>query len=325
MPPLLSVVIALFNTENEIQICLESIFKNEWTFFEVIIVDDCSTDNSLSVARQFPCRFLSTDKNSGPAKARNMGVREARAEIILFIDSDTRVKNDSLLLFYEAFQQHLGISAVIALPEYQSLRRGRAPDYNALRNHYTLASSADYTDYFTTQMGAIRKQSFLAVGGFNENFTSADIEDIELGMRLPHNSILIHKGIVIGHHFPPFDLILKKYIRRAALLTQMLNKNKRLCQTHASKSGMFSVWIALLSILLLLLSFCHGYFLLLFGIVIMFFILLNINLFLFSVKARGGMYFLEAVLFEYVFSLAIGLGGIASKLRITDSINMSAR
>lgn len=316
MPLLLSVVIALYNTENEVQTCLESIFRSEGDFFEVIIVDDCSTDNSLAVAQQFPCRFFSTDKNSGPAKARNIGVAESKAEIILFLDSDTKVKEDSLKLFCEAFQKYPDISAVIALPECESLRQGRASDYNALRNNYSLASSSARSDYFTTQMGAIRKQSFLQAGGFNEKFTSADIEDIELGLRLPPDSILIHKGIVIGHHFPPFLSILKKYFRRAALLTELMKENNKLCKTHANNAGMFSVWMALLSLLFLLSALYQAQFVMLHAVFVLLFILTNLRLLIFSVKKKGPHYFFEALFFEYAFSLAIGLGGISYRVRL---------
>lgn len=316
MPLLLSVVIALYNTENEIQTCLESIFRNEGDFFEVIIVDDCSTDNSLALAQQFPCRFFSTDKNSGPAKARNIGVAEAKAEIILFLDSDTKVKEDSLNLFCEAFQKYPDISAVIALPECESLRQGRASDYNALRNNYSLVSSPERSDYFTTQMGAIRKQSFLQAGGFNEKFTSADIEDMELGLRLPPDSILIHKGIVIGHHFPPFLSILQKYFRRAALLTELLKENNKLCKTHANSAGMFSVWMALLSLLFLLVALYKAEFMALQVVFTMAFILTNRQLFVFAMGKRGESYLFAALFFEYLFSLAIGLGGISYRLRM---------
>jgi len=316
MPLLLSVVIALYNTEKEIQICLESIFKNEGDFFEVIIVDDCSTDNSLAVAQQFPCRFFSTDTNSGPAKARNIGVSQAKSEIILFLDSDTRVKKDSLRQFCEAFQEYPEVSAVIALPECESLRQGRASDYNALRNNYSLASSSIRSDYFTTQMGAIRKQSFLKAGGFNEKFTSADIEDIELGLRLPPDSILIHKDIVIGHHFPPFISILRKYFRRAALLSELIKGNNKLCKTHANSAGIFSVWMALFSLFFLLLALYRLEFIALYALFVMVFVLVNIRLFIFSVRKKGLQYFPEVLFFEYVFSLAIGLGGISYRLRI---------
>jgi hypothetical protein len=161
-------------------------------------------------------------------------------------------------------------------------------------------------------MGAMRKAVFFEAGCFDEKFTSADIEDVELGMRLPPHRVLIHKGIVIGHHFPPFISILKKYVRRAALLTQLVREKKKLAQTHANKAGMFSVWMALLSIVFLVLALPNRFFVVPFAFSASIFILINLNLFVFAARKRGVFYLFEAIFFEYVFSLAIGLGGILS-------------
>lgn len=309
MKPLLSVVIPLFNAENEVKICLESLFQSSWPYFEIIIVDDCSTDGSLAVARQYPCRVYSMESNMGPAKARNLGVSKANSDIILFLDSDTQVKEDSFKLFYEAFQELPDIDAVIAVPDVASLRSGRAPNYNSLRNHYTLISADPVNDYFTTQMGAIRKGVFLAAGGFDEKYTSADIEDIELGLRLPSNKVLIHKEIVIGHHFPPFISIMKKYLKRAYLLARLLRERKKLAGAHANKKGMLSVGMALASALFLSLTFISIFFIIGYCISSILFIIMNLDLFSFSARKKGPLYFVEAAFFEYVFSLAIGLGG----------------
>ncbi len=310
--PLLSVVIPLYNAESEIRICLDSIFRSNWANFEVIIVDDCSTDNSRAVAGQYPCRIYSTESNSGPAKARNIGVAEAKSDHILFLDSDTEVKADSLRMFSEAFREYPEIVAVIAVPEVVSLRQGRASNYNSLRNHFTLVSADPINDYFTTQMGAIRKDAFIEAGGFNEKYTGADIEDIEFGLRLPSNKVLIHKGIVIGHHFPPLFGILKKYLKRAYLLARLLRERKKLTGAHADKKGMLSVGMVLCSALFLFLTFINLSFIIGYFISSTLFMVINLDLFLFCTRKKGAWYFVEAVFFEFVFSMAIGLGGVAS-------------
>lgn len=324
MKPLVSLVIPLFNAENEIRICLNSIFKSSWPHFEVIIIDDCSTDRSLDVAKEYPCRIYTMDSNRGPAKARNLGVSQADSEIILFLDSDTQVKEATIKQFYDAFQKHRDIDAVLAVPESASLRAGRASNYNSLRSHYTFISAEPITDYFSTQMGAMRKDAFLATGGFDEKFTSADIEDIELGMRLRPNRVLIQKEILIGHHFPQFSSIMKKYVRRACLFSLLLRERKKLALTgvHTNRSGMLSVCLVLLSALFLSLAClgtiispeCFTLFFTVYGISSILFMVMKLDLFLFCTREKGVVYLIEAAFFEYVFSLAIGLGGIVSWL-----------
>ena len=320
MKPLLSVVIPLFNAEKEIKICLDSLFLSSWPHFEVIIVDDCSTDGSLAVARQYPCRVYTMESNMGPAKARNFGVSQANSDIILFLDSDTEVDVDTYQLFYDAFQEHPDIDAVLAVPEMISLRKGRASNYNSLRSHFLFLSADPICDYFSTQMGAMRKSAFSQAGGFDEKYTSADIEDIELGMRLRPNKVLIHKGIHIGHHFPSFLSILKKYIRRACLFSRLLRERKQLTGVHTNKKGMLSVGMVLLSAFCLALIFIGTFFspvaelsfITAYCISSISFLAINHSCFMYYIKKKGLLYFVEAAFFEYVFSLAIGLGGIIS-------------
>jgi glycosyltransferase involved in cell wall biosynthesis len=324
MKPLLSVVIPLFNAEKEVEICLNSLFQSSWPYFEVIIVDDCSTDGSLDVARQYPCRIYTMEKNSGPAAARNLGVSKANSDIILFLDSDTMVRKNSFKLFYDAFQDHPGIDAVLAVPDMASLRSCRASNYNSLRSHYTFISAEPVSDFFSTQMGAMRKNAFFAAGGFNEMYTGADIEDIELGMRLPPNKVLIHKDIIIRHHFPSFFSILKKYVRRANQFSKLLKDRKKLTGVHTNKKGMLSVISVLFSAIFLSLTIISSIIISAPGLLIclllflcycifsILFIKINLKLFIFTIKKKGPLYFVEAAFFEYVFSLAIGIGGFFS-------------
>lgn len=310
--PKLSVVIPLYNTEKEIGICLDSIFNSDWKDFEVIIVDDCSTDSSLEVAKKYSCRFFSTGENNGPAKARNIGVRNAKSDIILFLDSDAKVERNSLRKIYESFVKKKDIWAVIALPDINSLRKGRAPNYNALKNQYTLYSADPYCDYFTCQMGAVRKKIFEEVGRFDEGFKGADVEDIEFGMRIPKGKVFINKQVIIGHHFPYFGQILKKYFRRARMLTEVVKRKKRMSSAHANFKGTVSVMIALISFIFLLFSWLHPWILYLFLFTFLLFIFFNFTLFSFAVKKRGFFYLFEAMFFEYIFSIAIGFGGVTS-------------
>lgn len=313
--PNLSVVIALYNAEKEIGICLNSIFNSDWKDFEVIIVDDCSTDSSLEIAKKYPCSFFTTGKNSGPAKARNIGAKNAKSNLLLFLDSDTKVEADSLRKIYQTFVDKTEIWATIALPNIFSLRKGSAPNYNALKNHFTLYSAEPYGNFFTTQMGAIRKDVFENLGGFNEGFKSADIEDIEFGMRIPKGKIYINKEVIIGHHFPYLGSILKKYFKRAIMLAELLKEKRELSSAHANSRGMISVMIVLISLASILISLIYPAVLIFFLFSILVFLLYNFKLFTFAAQKRGSFYLFHSVLFEYMFSIAIGLGGVVGAFK----------
>ena len=172
---MISVIIALYNAENVIGRCLESVYRSSFKDYEVIVVDDCSTDNSYEVAGRFPCRLFNLPVNSGPARARNYGVEQSKGDILFFIDSDTELDEKALGLINETFKQENDLAAIVGLPEKRSLGQGMASAYNALKNHYTLATAGRYCDYFTTQVGAVRRKTFLEVGGFDKRFRGADV------------------------------------------------------------------------------------------------------------------------------------------------------
>jgi len=311
----LSIIIALYNQENEIKICLDSIFKSKWKKFEVIVVNDCSTDNSLEVAKNYPCKIFNTKENSGPAKARNIGTENSRSEIFFFLDADTKVRNNTLEMIYNTFKKNPKIWALVALPNINSLKKGNAPDHNALKNHYTLYSAKKYSNYFTTQMGGIRKKYFNKIGGFNQKFESADIEDIEFGLKIPKGKTLITKDIIIGHHFPDFKNILKKYFRRATMFTDLVRRTKTLSETHSNMKNTISVFLIMFNLVSIFFMLFHPLSLALFLITGSIFLVLNKDFIVFSTRKRGLNYLPKFFFFEYIFSIAIGMGGVIGMMK----------
>lgn len=103
-----SVVIPSCNQATFLPHCLESVLAQKYPEFEVIVVDDCSTDDSLAVALSFTergVRVLQTSKNSGHGVARNIGIRAARHELITMIDSDDMLAPDSILKRVELMEK----------------------------------------------------------------------------------------------------------------------------------------------------------------------------------------------------------------------------
>lgn len=91
-----SIVIPNYNKGEYIEECLNSIFNQKYQNFEIIVVDDGSTDNSLEIIKKYPVQLVVTDRlNAGGA--RNMGLKLCSGEYILFLDSDDYLSNDYVL------------------------------------------------------------------------------------------------------------------------------------------------------------------------------------------------------------------------------------
>ncbi len=90
---LISIIVPVFNAEDYIEKCLQSLSKQTHKNIEIICVDDCSTDNSVNIIKQHinndsRIKLYSTPQNSGPATTRNIGLDNAHGEYIMFCDND---------------------------------------------------------------------------------------------------------------------------------------------------------------------------------------------------------------------------------------------
>ena len=98
--PLVSIIIANYNGEKYLLTCLSSVLKTDYPNFEVILVDDGSTDDSMKLINELfinelekgKIRLFQNRKNLGAAASRNKGVKVAKGEIIVFLDNDTEVE-----------------------------------------------------------------------------------------------------------------------------------------------------------------------------------------------------------------------------------------
>ena len=110
--PKISVVIPLYNAEKYIRQCLVSVLASKFQDYEVLVVDDCSTDNSVAEVEKLAPYFgerlkiLSTDKNSGgPGIPRNVGIENAAGKYVTFIDNDDLFTTNALRDMYDAAEQ----------------------------------------------------------------------------------------------------------------------------------------------------------------------------------------------------------------------------
>lgn len=118
---MISVVIPLYNKEASIAQSLKSVLSQEYDDFEVVIVDDGSTDGSVGVVEAIndPRIRLIKQENGGPSKARNTGVKNAKGEWILFLDADDELEPGALEYFAKNINKHNYISFIFA-PFYTS-------------------------------------------------------------------------------------------------------------------------------------------------------------------------------------------------------------
>lgn len=126
--PLVSVIIPVYNAEKYIRFTLESVKRQTFQRFEVLIIDDGSTDNSASICNQYVMednRFkLIRKTNGGVSSARNLGIDQARGKYIYFMDSDDRVESTLLEVCLKPLEE-LNVDMVIFGMSFDIEKKGR--------------------------------------------------------------------------------------------------------------------------------------------------------------------------------------------------------
>jgi glycosyltransferase involved in cell wall biosynthesis len=205
----LSVIIPVYNGGDSFRDCLASVFASSIQDFEVIVVDDGSTDGSVRVAGSFPCRVLQLAENSGPAKARNLAAEASRGRILFFLDADILIRRDSLDLILRTFEDEPAIDALFGSYTKETIARNFVSVYKNLMHHYTHQTANPDAVTFCGGFGAIRRNVFFQLEGFNPAIRF--LEDIEFGHRLHLNGrrIRLLKSLQLTHckHYTLLSLI----------------------------------------------------------------------------------------------------------------------
>lgn len=106
---IISVVVPVYNAQKYLRCCIESILKQTFTDFELLLIDDGSIDASLSICNDYlgDCRVrVIHQENKGVSVARNEGIKNAQGQWIMFVDADDNIEYDMLSIMYEATINH---------------------------------------------------------------------------------------------------------------------------------------------------------------------------------------------------------------------------
>ena len=180
----LSVIIPVYNGGENLRRCLASLEKALPAPIEIIVVTDGEGDGAWRVAEYFKVRLLRIDGPGGPARARNMGAEIARGEIFLFLDSDVSIYPDTIGKIAVTFQKHPHLAAVFGSYDDDPFETNFTSRFKNLFHHHIHQTSNEIASTFWGACGAIRKDVFRRLGGFDERYKRPSIEDIELGLRL---------------------------------------------------------------------------------------------------------------------------------------------
>lgn len=140
----ISVIIPVYNSEKYLSACIKSILNQTYPNWELIIVNDGSTDNSAKIIN----RFISIDKrikqiyqkNSGPGIARNIGIKEASGDYIVFVDSDDTINKNYFELLSNKEEDIVYIDCTLVDENYRIIRKQYLSRYDGISKEQFLRS-----------------------------------------------------------------------------------------------------------------------------------------------------------------------------------------
>lgn len=179
-----AVVIPAFNAESTLAECLCSLDQSTKVPDEIIVVDDASTDLTPTIAKEKGCTVIDLPKNSGPARARNVGAASVQdCDYLCFVDSDIVVEPDTITRLLSSLEQSRVRGAVsgvysIHLPRDFSF-------FSRYKNYYSAFKwrlIEGQTTLINTSIALVSWKIFTEIGGFMEHLRLG--EDLDLGSRI---------------------------------------------------------------------------------------------------------------------------------------------
>ena len=171
--PLVSVIIAAYNAEEHIREALESVLAQDWRPFEVVVVDDGSTDGTAGIVKSFESVRYIWQENAGPSAARNAAIAAAEGDFIAVFDSDDVLAVGRLSLQARYLIAHPEVGAVLGRQEWLN-----PPPW--------LPRDVVYGDLAGVPVGGsamFRRSVLVDLGGYDRSFRSGEDTDLLIRMR----------------------------------------------------------------------------------------------------------------------------------------------
>jgi len=195
---MLSIVIPLFNKEESIRYCLNSVFKQSYTNFELIIVNDGSTDKSPEIISEFvrdKRLRLIHQSNKGVSAARNEGIRQSNGNWICFLDADD-VWDKNYLSNVSKLIKKYPQASMIGHAYYQMntnnilIDFGLPPKFEGyIEDYFSHVSSKRRTLYFTSAT-CVQRSVFDEIGGFDKRIRRG--QDLDMWFRIALNYKIVY-------------------------------------------------------------------------------------------------------------------------------------
>lgn len=236
MNPLVTVVCPTFNSIKYVDRAIDSLLSQTYRNFEVIFIDDGSTDNTVSRIEERASDFerveikmvLLRSQHGGPGAARNRGISRATGDWVAFLDSDDSWHRDKLNEVANIIDSDRSVNFISHWETYHRM----SGDKSTIKNGSGISRSNIQKKIFTsnpisTSAVCVKKSFLKEAGSFNESLPVA--QDYDLWLRLSPKMIFINIEKVLGTYYEtPTSITSRSYAWKLPFLLRIIFSNRKI-------------------------------------------------------------------------------------------------
>lgn len=315
-----AVIVPVYNGGERFRASLESIRRADPCPDEIIVIGDGDTDGSSQYAEAAGATVYRFPQPGGPGRARNLGASKAKSDLLFFIDADVTVSENVIERSRNLFARHADVAAIIGSYDDQPGESNFLSQYRNLLHHYVHQNGRDEASTFWGACGAIRREVFLAMGGFDESYRKPSIEDIELGYRLKRagHRIRLCKSLQVKHwkRWTIASMLRADFFQRAVPWTELIHRHRGFVNDlNIGISGRVSVMLAYGLLGATLLAPWQPTLLVAAVVMGLALFILNIRLYQFFLEKRGLRFAAQSIPWHWLYFLYSGAAFAVGTLR----------
>lgn len=207
--PLISVVVPVYKTEAVLSRCIESILRQSYSDFELLLIDDGSPDRSGEVCEEYAMTDVRIhvfhQQNSGVSVARNRGVKEAIGEYILFIDSDDWIAPD----FFSTLSTHLGRYDILFFGGQSVSDTG---DFILEQRPEAMDTSRNSLSDIVFSMFKIGLLGYMWSMAIRRTLITDNSISFKKGISIHEDSLFCYHCLLVTHHVISLDIVPYRYV-----------------------------------------------------------------------------------------------------------------
>ena len=329
-----SVVIPVRDGGPNFRRCLQGITEAASPSTEIIVVADGDADGSSRVGEEFGAKVLKIPTPRGPAQARNVGAQVAQGDILFFLDADVVIHPDAIRDVEVTFRNDPQLTALFGSYDDEPGENNFLSQYKNLFHHYVHQISREEASTFWSGCGAIRRNVFLELGGFNKAYRKPCIEDIELGYRMKQAGyrIRLSKELQVKHlkRWNIRSLLKSDFFDRALPWTELILRDRGfLNDLNLRVSSRLSVMLAYGFLAASIGGYWWPWSFAAAGASALLLIIINMPMYRFFLRKRGFCFMIGTIpwhWFYYFYSglaFAIGLGQFFFSLHKSSKLGLS--